>query len=326
MTGSGRTVDAKEFRDALAPLVGDIRAFTLEVDAVGPRHGSMPWEGSAAMRELGDEQGYKQRCSWAGPITDTHGLGGMTLHAAADYVRTFAESFSTESIPTYGHLVVARSALESSVVSWWLSEPGIARDERVKRGLSEFLYSATEVFRLKLPGATPQEVKDWTARATELGWASTDYDGKPWKPRSRGTPRVDGVERPSIPAGITSLLVSDEDAKIGKYLWSRLSAVSHVTFFGLRAGMMAEDAVSTLAPGVKTVPIGTDALAVSLMAFCVVRALRQAATARFALMGWEDDAWKTARDVTENRELAMLRGWEAGQRAATVEPAKPQAS
>jgi hypothetical protein len=44
------------------------------------------------------------------------------------------------------------------------------------------------------------------------------------------------------------------------------------------------------------------------------------------LMGWEDDAWKTARDVTENRELAMLRGWEAGQRAATVEPAKPQAS
>ena len=35
------------------------------------------------------------------------------------------------------------------MVSWWLSEPGIARDERVKRGLSEFLYSAIEVFRLK---------------------------------------------------------------------------------------------------------------------------------------------------------------------------------
>ena len=174
------------------------------------------------MRELGDEQGYKQRCSWAGPITDTHGLGGMTLHAAADYVRTFAELFSTESIPTYGHLVVGRSALESSVVSWWLSEPGIARGERVKRGLTEFLYSATEVFRLKLPGATPQEVKDWTARARELGWASTDYDGKPWKPAVGGR-RVlmeskDRRYRPGSPAARERRGRQDRQV-----LWSRLS-------------------------------------------------------------------------------------------------------
>ena len=143
--GSGRTVDSDEFREALAPMVADIRVFTLEVDAVSPRHRSVPWEDSPAMGEIGDEQDYKQRCSWTGPITDTHGLGGLTLHAAADYVRTFADSFSTASVPTYGHLVVARSALESSVGSWWLSEAGIARDDRVKRGLSEFLYRASEV-------------------------------------------------------------------------------------------------------------------------------------------------------------------------------------
>jgi hypothetical protein len=53
-------------------------------------------------------------------------------------------------VPTYGHLVVARAALESSGVSWWLGEDGIARDDRVNRGLSEFLYSATEVGWLEI--------------------------------------------------------------------------------------------------------------------------------------------------------------------------------
>ena len=306
-------------------MVADIRAFTLEVDAVGPCHGSVPWEGSPAMREIGDEQGYKQRSSWTGPITDTHGLGGLTLHAAADYVRTFAESFSTESVPTYGHLVVAWSALESSVVSWWLSEPGIARDERVKRGLSEFLYSASEVFRLKLRPDGAEEVKEWTTRAADLGWAATDYDGKPWKPRSRGTPRVDGVERPSMPDGITRLLVSDTEAKIGKLLWSRLSAVSHVTYFGLESAMLLSDMTPSLSPGVKNVPVGTDSSSVSLMAFCVVRALRQAATARFALMGWEDDSWRAAREFAQQQELALFQTLKAGLLALTDEQAGEEA-
>jgi hypothetical protein len=209
-----------------------------------------------------------------------------------------------------------------------LSEPGIARDERVKRGLSEFLYSATEVFRLKVPGATPGEVKAWMARPTDLGWAATDFDGKPWKPRSRGKPIVDGVGRPSIPAGITGLLVNDEESQIGKYLWSRLSAISHVTFFGLRAGMMLDDSTPSLAPDARTVPVGTDSSSVALQAFCIVRALRQAATARFALMGWEDDEWSTARDLAEQYELALFRTSQAGQPAATDEQAlqEPPAS
>jgi hypothetical protein len=282
----------------------------------------VPWDGSPAIRELADEPGYQERCSWTGPFTDTHMLGGLTLQAAADYVRTFAESFKTQSVPIYGHLVVARAALESSVVSWWLSEAAIARDERVKRGLSEFLYSASEVFRLKIRADGGEQVKGWTAYATELGWAATDYEGKPWKPGSRGTPRVDGVERPSIQKAITRLLVSNPDATIGKLLWSKLSAVSHVTYFGLESAMSVEDAAPTLSPGVKTVPVGTNSTSVSQQAFCIVRALRQAATARFALMGWEDDAWKAARDFAENVELKLSHTYRAGQPAPTDEQAE----
>lgn len=313
--GSGRTVGADEFREALAEMVADIRVFTLEVDAVAPRHERTPGVESAGREELADEQGYKDRCSWAGPIGDTHMLGGLTLQASADFVRTFAESFTTGSVPMYGHLVIARSALESSVASWWLNEADIARDERVKRGLSEFLYSASEVFRLKVRADGAEQVKFWTACASDLDWSATDYDGKPWKPRSRGTPRVDGVERPSIPDRITRFLVGDTGAKIGKLIWSRLSAVSHVTYFGLESAMLLQNAGPGPSPDVKTVPVGTDASSVALMAFFAVRALRQAATARFALMGWEDEAWNTARDFAERLELKLYRTYEAARPA-----------
>jgi hypothetical protein len=309
---SARPVDDDAFREALAPMVAAIRDFTLAVDQVGPRHGRVQSADSPAMREVADEPRYVEPSGWTGPITDTHALGGLTLHAATDYVRTFVESFTSGSVPTYGHLVVARAALESSGVSWWLSEDGIARDDRVKRGLSEFLYSATEVGWLGLEANAGKRVDEWIARAASLNWAATDRNGKQWSlAKSRGKPLVDGVGRPSVPDRITRLLVDDEKASLGKLLWSRLSAVSHVTFWGLQAGMMLGDATPNLMPGLATVPIGTESNAVILQAFCILRALRQAATARFTLMGWEDGEWRTACDLAKKHELALFRSYTA---------------
>src|ERR1019366_423527 len=54
---------------------------------------------------------------------------------------------------------------------------------------------------LKIRAGGGEQVKEWTAHATELGWAATDYEGKPWNPRSRGTPRIDGVEKTVDPEG-----------------------------------------------------------------------------------------------------------------------------
>lgn len=291
-----------------------MRAFTVAVDDVGPRHGNVAWEDSPAMREIGDETEYAKRSSWTGPISDTHALGELTLRATADYVRTFAEAFTAERPPIYGHLVVARSALESSVVCWWLSEPGIARDERVKRGLSEYLYTATEEGRLTTQDYAAERVDEWVARAASLGWAATDYNGKRWSPaKSRGKPFVDGVGRQSIPAGITRLLVTDEASRIGQFQWSRLSAVSHVTWFGLRWALMLDDSTGGVTTGFATVPVGTDTAAVSVQALCIVKALRQAAAARFALMGWQDNEWNTACRLAEEHEVALLRAYEAGE-------------
>jgi hypothetical protein len=138
------TVDPDEFRTALAPLVTFLRGFTEAVRAATQRHGRNPHADSPAMRELADDADYGTRSGWNGPIMNTHAMGGLTVTAANDYVRAFAEVLAAEKPPLYGHLVLARAALEASVVCAWLNEDGVARDERVKRGFSEYLYSAVE--------------------------------------------------------------------------------------------------------------------------------------------------------------------------------------
>ena len=302
------TVDPDEFRTALAPLVTFLRGFTEAIRTATQRHGGNPFADSPAMRELADDLDYAMRSGWHGPITNTHAMGGLTLTAANDYVRAFAEVLAAEKPPLYGHLVLARAALEASVVCAWLNEDAVARDERVKRGFSEYLYSAVEEERLELQDDSTA-VDDLIAHAAALGWRVADRNGKDWKHDSRGNPDVDGVSRPSTGPAITRLLVGNPDNKLGKMQWSRLSAVTHVTFFGLRWAFVGQGAASGY---VATTYIGTDLHAVYLQALCIVKALRQAATARVTLMGWADDEWNgAARDAVQH-ELALVEAYQSG--------------
>jgi hypothetical protein len=301
------TVDPDEFRTALAPLVTFLRGFTEAVRAVTERHGRYPLADSPAMRELADDADYGKRSGWDGPITNTHAMGGLTLTAANDYVRAFGEVLAAGKPPIYGHLVLARAALEASVVSAWLNEDGIARDERVKRGFSEYLYSAVEEERLELQD-NATAVDDLIAHVAELGWSVDDRHGKQWKHDSRGNPKVDGVSRPSTGPAITHLLVDNSDSKLGKMQWSRLSAVTHVTFFGLRWAFVGQDPASGY---VATTHVGTDLHAVYVQELCIVKALRQAATARVTLMGWLDDEWQGAVSNAEQHELALVQAYQS---------------
>lgn len=304
---SAKWVDEDAFRESLSPVVSAVRDFAIAVRDVSPGHGEIAAADSHAMREISDEQAYAQRSGgWQGPVTDTHTLGALTLRAAADYVRSFADAFSVGRAPLYGHMVLARAALESSVICWWLSEASIARDERVKRGLSEYIYSAVEEGWLNLVGNADEHLAAWIGTATALGWPVTDHRNKPWGPKSRGKPLVDGVGRPPIDRGIAQLLAGDRASQIGPVQWSRLSAVSHVTFFGLRSAFLEEEIVGNPTTGQAHVPVGTDAGTVLLQAICVLRALRQAADTRFALMGWQDDQWKSAASSADKLERNLL--------------------
>ncbi|MGO9902979.1 MAG: hypothetical protein ACLP0J_25575 [Solirubrobacteraceae bacterium] len=92
---------------------------------------------------------------------------------AGAYVRAIAELFASDHPPLYAHLTLARAALESAVVSAWLSKPGIATLERIKRGLCELLYSANQVNELRLDAKGPERVEFWKDVGASFGCLST---------------------------------------------------------------------------------------------------------------------------------------------------------
>jgi hypothetical protein len=147
------------------------------------------------MKELAAESAYREASTWRNPITDTHMLGGMTLRAATDYLRSFAQLFDTEEPPVYGHAVLARAAFESATVSAtvsaWLNEPCIGVRERIRRALCEQLYSAREVHDVGIVDDSLERVDEWVAVATSFGWTA-----------KRGSSKVDGFGRPSVSDGI----------------------------------------------------------------------------------------------------------------------------
>ena len=276
-------VDAGEFRSWMAPKVAALQSFTAAVDSVAERHGSVPSDGSRARVELDSEPQYSAISTWEKPITDTYTFGAMSLRAATDNLRGFGTLFASDQPPLYPHLVLGRSAFEGAVVSEWLSEPSVEPHERVKRGLCEQLYSAKEVEELNLQPGAPSRVAEWVAVAHSFGWTPN---------LSRSRPIIDGTKRPRVSEGIVKLVGSTESSRIGDLLFSRLSAVDHVTWFGLQWAMHLDGAAADELSRTATVAIGTDGVQVSAIGFYLVRALRVAATARFELMGWNDAQWQ----------------------------------
>lgn len=295
---------SEEFRQALAPTIGAVRDLGDAVNERAGRYGHQPSASSRAMEEVAVEATFAARSGgWQEPIRDTHTFGGMTLTAAADFARSFAALIDADPMPVYGHLVVARSVFDACVVAAWLNEPKADVTERVKRGLCELLYNAMELVRLDLEGEDAADRHDyWKARAADLGWTVKVSNNKPV---------VDGTSRPWPRSGIAELLVGDGEARIGKAQWSYLSAVSHVTWYGLREAIPK---TATPSPGLAggRVTFGTTSSSVRAQAVCVLTALRKAADARFVLMGWADDDWRAACARAEQHELVLMQAYRQG--------------
>lgn len=268
--------------------------------AVDGRHGFLPAVPSRAMGEREVEGArFKGKSDWDLPVTDTHSFGGITLTAACDDARCFADLFGGQRTPVYGHLVLARSALETSVVSAWLNEVGVGAEERIKRGLDEQLFSSYELKRAALEGDKPEDrIKYWKDVAKSFGWSGNkDKDGKV---------RVDGVGRPSVPVWINRLLVDGREASIGRTVWSYLSAVNHGTWWGLRDAIVQPPS-GRGASGLALAGIGTQSKSVLAQAACLLVALRRAAIERFDLMGWADDEWRAVSAVTERHVVNIIK-------------------
>lgn len=113
---------------------------------------------------------------------------------------------------------------------------------------------------------------------------------------SRSRPIIDGTKRPRLSDGIVKLAGSAENSGIGGPLFSRLSAVDHMTWFGLQWAMHLDEATADESSRTATAAIGADGVQVSAIGFYLVRAVRAAATARFELMGWTTRSGRRTRD------------------------------
>jgi hypothetical protein len=273
-----------------------MREFCTAVEAVTDRHGHIPDTASTGMRELAVEARYREQSTWQNPITDTHMFGAMTLRAAADYMRSFAQLFDTEEPPVYGHVVVARAAFESASVSSWLNDAHIGVPERIRRGLCEQLYSAREVHDLGITPDSLDRVDEWVAVATSFGWTA-----------KRSSSKIAGSGRPSVSEGIVRAADSGEQSRIGDLLYCRTAAVSHVTWFGLQTGLDIAGAEVDPVRRSGKVAIGTDTARVGPLCFYMSRAVRAAASSRVELMGWTDTEWRSAVDEHAALELDLAR-------------------
>ena len=184
------------------------------------------------------------------------------------------------------------------MVSAWLSEPQISTLDRIKRGLCEFLYSAREVRELELSPDAAEKVAWWNRVAQSFGWG---IEG------ARGRPKIGGVRRPRIGTEISRLGGGTGNSQVGNLLYSRLSAVDHVTWFGLISAFDIGAAVRDERTGTAMVPIGVDGERFASYVYYVVAVLRAAAERRFATFGWADADWRSAVAAAEELEGALLR-------------------
>ncbi len=301
MSSDPPAVDAPAFLAGMADTVGRMRALCAAIVEAPARHGHQPSAQSVAMSDIAKESQYAKRCGedWLAPVGDTHTFGAMTLLAASDYGRCYADLFAGDRAPVYGHLVLARAGLEACVISAWLNNPRIGVEERVKRGLCELVYSAWEMVRLKIDdkGKAADLVARHERNASALGW-----DLK----RDREKPAIDGTKRPSIPTGIAEMTTGDSAKDLGRVQWNYLSSVMHVTWWGLGQGVV-EPPTAPVGLSPSTAMVGTQSKAVNGQSLCLLRAIRQAGTARLTLMGWLDDAWAEAERASMVHENALLK-------------------
>jgi hypothetical protein len=292
----GHGVAPEVFREWMAPHVASLRDLTSAIDATSERHGGLPGAESRAMSDRSEERNYRTRSRWEQPIVDTHAFGALTLKAAADNVRGIAELFDSVRPPLYAYLTLARAALESAVVSTWLSEPGITCLERIKRGVCEMLYSANEINELGLEPDGLERVEFWSGVGVSFGW-EVDI--------SRTKPIIDGTRRPRVSDGVVQLTGVSSD--VANALYSRLSAVDHVTWFGLTSAMDFTAVQRNERTGTANVPITVDGGKVAAYTRYVVKALHAAARTRFTFMGWLDDSWRATAANAEALEDRLLK-------------------
>jgi hypothetical protein len=249
---------------------------------------TMPGAHSPAM----DERAAAMRIAGADfeeSVHAAHSNASILRFAATDQLRQFAKMFRSAPVPVYAHLSVARSALESSALSYWLSIHSLDAVARVQRYEAVRLNNGLQLERSKIPEFR-EHGKSLLAKVRAEGAT------RGWKVIANNSRVVVGEQQlPSIGSLISDLLAGDDEKlrSLGENTWWFLCGVSHATNYALTQSVeIANPSASPLEP--TRVSIFTSSRSVILQSLVIGRAFRSLIEEHAALFGWQHAEWTSA--------------------------------
>lgn len=273
-----------------------ISELTDAAQALAPPSG-LPGVSSRAMAERAEESTFTNP-HWEEPVRASHAVGGVVAFAATDHLRSFGGLFSSEPVPVYSHLVLARAALDAAGLAYWLADTGIDTKTRIMRYSVTRLMNAGQFDRSPLPDGKDhaRRVRDSVdAGAVANGWTI-----------SRRTGRVGTEEPPRTRRLIRTVLHDDSvfgptESGVADVLWWYLSGATHSASYALMQSVKIHEEATKTFGGEPMAAIYTSSEGVMLIGLTIARAYTNAYGEWARLMGWQSDRWDAAQ-----QELASL--------------------
>lgn len=294
--------DADAFRAAVAPICDLVGSLAETGLMSGSRAGGNAPFISHESRAMADLEKQKRLAGeWdPAPIDTCRTQIFMAMHAAEDAMLSFAGLFSGDHLPIWSYHAVARFGIESLANVFWLSEPPIETEERVRRSLNERLRSEHEASYFAERTGRPSSRQRLLAASAVLAC-------KPTKP-GRGAPHL-GKPPPTVTKRIQHLLGD----QLGKSFYSYSSAIAHAMDWGLMQ-VVATNAEST-GPVVPATLVNSSS-SVGMAGVGLATAYLTASQRVRIYLGIQDTQWSKQSAAAHQTIRAMLDSWNG----ETVQP------
>lgn len=294
--------DAAEYRRQIATGLSHLRSVASCHFETAQSSEWLPSTESPGMRDLARSREIGEHPGWSDPLTDVASMVGLLLLAGTEVSISYADRLVAERTSAFTHLVLSRTCIEASANAHWLSEPHLDVRDRIKRGLWYRAHSLREE-----PRAIASREKVVAEHFARLQECASHYG---WTLNSRNNDRVfgDGFRRPNMRDMISQMLVGEDSRDVGRALWGYLSAVTHLTWYGIRETLIppfpsGEDPLRPTLVGV-----GSSSDFVNTLTVCLTLMFAKAATAHLEYMGWENrnPSWTAIRDDAVNWATSVI--------------------
>lgn len=213
---------------------------------------ALPRDGSPAMTDLATEMPW-QTAEMNTPVVNTLTYASLLGYAATDALKAMVLHLRAPDL-VWAPFINARSGLDAASTAFWLVEPGIYVDERVRRGMALRLHSARELKKgpseLNVGQHSATTVSSVREAADELGWQISGS-------RQRQA-RVGRTTMPTPKQRMDAVLrfrQGPDHETVAHVSWWFYSGLTHATPYALLQFVDHGEARDGATPGVREAPL-----------------------------------------------------------------------